>query len=113
MDGKPLDSLDWSTLIDGVTRNVHDTTERARTDRNHDGGTSVGGLSATYKALGTCNISWISTTNSDCSRWILTIHSDRSDDIFTQMLLALRQHIVMKRTMPDAGKLTATSRISF
>ena len=59
MDGKSLDSLDRSTLIDGVSGNVHDTTKCARANGNHNGGTSVGGLGATYKALGPCNEPWL------------------------------------------------------
>lgn len=65
MDRKPFGSLDWSTLIDRVPGNVHDTTKCARANGNHDWGTSVGGFSATYKTLGTFNDLWVSTASSE------------------------------------------------
>ena len=45
--------LDGTTLVNGVTSDVHDTAQSGSTDGNGDGSTSVGGLGATGKTLGT------------------------------------------------------------
>ena len=54
VDGQELVSLDGTTLVNGVTSDVHDTTQGSRADGNGDGGTSVGGLGASDETFGTC-----------------------------------------------------------
>ena len=54
VDGVELGSLDGTTLVNGVTSDVHDATKSAVTNGNLDGGASVGGLGATNETLGTC-----------------------------------------------------------
>lgn len=87
-----LGGLDGTTLVNGVTSDVHDTTETAGADGDLDGGTGVGSLAATDETLG-------------------TVHGNAADDVLTQMLLEL------VRGLYAAGardvKLTATSRMSF
>ena len=53
MNGKLLLVLDGSTLVNGLTSDVHDATEGTVTDGNHDGVASVGSLAATDETLGT------------------------------------------------------------
>jgi hypothetical protein len=53
VNGSHLGSLDRTALVDGVTSDVHDTTEGTATDGNHDGGTSVDGLGTSDETLGT------------------------------------------------------------
>jgi hypothetical protein len=64
MDGSELVGLDGSTLIDGVTSDVHDTTESSWTNRNHDRSSSVSSNGTSYETLG-------------------TVHGDTSDDVLT------------------------------
>ena len=54
VDGCHLSTLDGTALIDGVTGNVHDSTEGARADGNHDGVAGIEALDSTRKTLGTC-----------------------------------------------------------
>ena len=54
VDGSELGGLDGTTLVDGVTSDVHDATKSAVTNGDLDGGASVGGLGATNETLGTC-----------------------------------------------------------
>lgn len=56
VDGEELVGLDGSTLIDGVTSDVHDTSQGSRADGNGDGSAGVGGLGATDETLGTCGV---------------------------------------------------------
>ena len=70
VDGGELGSLDGTTLVNGVTSDVHDATETAGTDGDLDGGTSVGDLAATDETLG-------------------TVHGNAADDVLTQVLLEL------------------------
>jgi hypothetical protein len=51
---KPLAGLDGSSFVNGITSDVHDTTECAWSDGNHDGRAGVGCDVATSEALGTC-----------------------------------------------------------
>ena len=53
VNGEELVALDGTTLVNGLTNDVHDTTERAFADRDLNGGTSVDDLLATDKTLGT------------------------------------------------------------
>jgi hypothetical protein len=55
VDGGALVGLDGTTLVDGVTGDVHDATEGGRAHGNHDGCASVGGLVASDETLGTYN----------------------------------------------------------
>ena len=70
VDGGELDTLDGTTLVNGVTSDVHDATETAGTDGDLDGGTSVDDLAATDETLS-------------------TVHGNATDDVLTQMLLEL------------------------
>ena len=69
VDGQELVALDGTTLVNGVTSDVHDTTKGTVTNGNLDGGTGVGGLGTADETLG-------------------TIHGNTSDDVLTQMLLS-------------------------
>lgn len=53
VNGSVLGSLDGTTLVNGVTSDVHDTTKSAVTDGDLDGSAGVGGLSTTDETLGT------------------------------------------------------------
>lgn len=53
VDRSHLGGLDGTTLIDGVTSDVHDATKSTAAYGNHDGSTSVRGLGASDKTLGT------------------------------------------------------------
>ena len=48
-----LGGLDGSSLVDRVTSDVHDATECAGTNGNHDGSTSIGNLVSTSETLST------------------------------------------------------------
>ena len=41
MDWKLLGTLDRASLIDGVAGHIHDATQSARADRDHDRGSGV------------------------------------------------------------------------
>jgi hypothetical protein len=71
VDRKLLGVLDGSTLIDGVTSNVHDTTERSWTDGNHDGVAGVGSAGATDETFGT----YQNVRNDPCSPQNVSIPS--------------------------------------
>jgi peptide chain release factor 1 len=75
VDGGELDSLDGTTLVNGVTSDVHDATETAGTDGNLDGGTSVDDLAATDETLG-------------------TVHGHAADDVLTQVLGDLEDELL-------------------
>jgi hypothetical protein len=53
VDGQVLVSLDGTTLVNRVTSDVQNTSQGGRADGNGDGSTSVGGLGASDKTLGT------------------------------------------------------------
>ena len=53
MNGRELDALDGTTLVNGLTNDVHDTAKRALADRDLDGCASVDDLLATDETLGT------------------------------------------------------------
>lgn len=53
VDGRQLDTLDGTALVDRVASNVHDTTQRSGADRNHDGITSIEARPTTDKTLST------------------------------------------------------------
>ena len=66
VDGEELVALDRTTLVNGLTNDVHDTAKRALADGNLDGGTSVDDLLATDETLG-------------------TVHGNGTDGIFTKV----------------------------
>jgi hypothetical protein len=68
VDGAELVRLDGTTFINGVTSDVHDTTEGTWADGNHDRSSSVGSDGTSYETLG-------------------TVHGNTSHDILTKMLL--------------------------
>lgn len=86
VDGESLGGLDGSTLINWVTSNVHDTTEGSWTDWHRDGGSSVGCTVTTDETFGTY-LQLASISVADDEPGMLTIHSNCSDDILSQMLL--------------------------
>ena len=53
MNGVELGGLNGTTLVNGVTSNVDDTTKGAGTDGDLDGGTSVLGGDTTGETLST------------------------------------------------------------
>ena len=53
MDGQVSGSLDRTTLVNGVTRDVDDTAKGTRADGDGDGSTGVVGGSATGQTLST------------------------------------------------------------
>ena len=53
MDRKELGGLDGTTLVDGVTSNVHDTSKGAVADGDLDGSAGVGGSCTSNETLGT------------------------------------------------------------
>jgi hypothetical protein len=53
VDRKSLGALDWATLVNWVTSDVHDTTESSWTNWNHDWVASVGSTVTTDKTFGT------------------------------------------------------------
>jgi hypothetical protein len=55
VNGRVLGGLDGTTLVNGVTSNVHDATKGSIADGNHDGVAGVGGLSTADETLGTCS----------------------------------------------------------
>lgn len=86
VDGQLLGALDWATLVNRVTSNVHDTTKGSGADGNHDGVASVGSDRASHKTLGTCNAG-MSDAHSSYYAERPTIHSNASHNVLTQMLL--------------------------
>ena len=66
VDGGKLDTLDWATLVDRLTNDVHDTAKSGGTDRDHDGVASVDNL-------GTANETFC------------TVHGDGADRVLTEM----------------------------
>lgn len=52
VDGAVGDSVDGSTLVDGLSDNVDDATEAAGADGDHDGVSGVDDLLATNESLG-------------------------------------------------------------
>jgi hypothetical protein len=75
VDRSALGGLDRATLVDGVTGDVHDTTEGLGTDGDRDGGTSVVGRSTTGETLG-------------------TVHSNCADNILSQVLSNLEHKLL-------------------
>lgn len=51
MDGCQLDTHDRATLVNGIAGNVHDTTQRSWTNRDHDGITGIEARFTTDKTL--------------------------------------------------------------
>ena len=56
VNGHVVLGLDGTTLVNGVTSDVHDTAESRVTDGDGDGSTSVGGLGTTGETLSTCRL---------------------------------------------------------
>jgi hypothetical protein len=53
VDGELLDTLNRTTLINGLANDVHDTAKSSLADGHEDGGTSVDDLLSTDETLGT------------------------------------------------------------
>lgn len=101
--------LDWTTLVDWVTSNVHDTTKSTLTDWNSDWSARVGGGLATAKTLGTCTASVSPILRPGYSTH--TVHGNATNDIFTQMLL--KGVSIWRYAIESMGVVrTATSRTS-
>jgi len=91
VNGQPLLVLDWAALVNGVTSNIHDASQSAVANWNHNGLALIGGFGATDETLG-------------------TVHSNASHSVLAQMLLrtlvpATHVHLHISRT--------ATSSTSF
>jgi len=76
VNGQELVSLDRSSLINGVTSDVQDTTESSRADRNGNRSTSVRSLGATNETLS-------------------TVHSNATNDILAQVLSDLEDQLLV------------------
>lgn len=88
VDGQELVGLDRSSLINGVTSDVQDTTESGGADGNGDGSTSVGSLGTTNKTLSTYHAHELSKSIAKMrERSILTVHGNAANDILAQVLL--------------------------
>lgn len=57
MDRQVVVGLDGTTLVDGVTGDVDDTSQGGRADGDGDGSAGVASLGATGETLGTCSSS--------------------------------------------------------
>lgn len=66
VDGAELDTLNGATFVNGLTNDVHDTTEGGRTDGDEDGGAGVDYLLTTYKTF-------------------RTVHGNGADGVLTQV----------------------------
>jgi peptide chain release factor 1 len=66
VDGGKLDTLDWATLVDGLTNDVHDTAKSGGTDRDHDGVAGVNDLGTADKTF-------------------CTVHGNGADRVLTEM----------------------------
>jgi peptide chain release factor 1 len=66
MDGGKLDTLDWATLVNGLTNDVHDTAESGGTNRDHDGVASINDLGTTDETF-------------------CTVHGNGADRVLTKM----------------------------
>lgn len=92
VDGGVLGSLDGTALVDGVTGDVDDAAKGTGADGDHDGVAGVEGVGTTGETLSTWRRekSWRGCTElrrEEKEGKELTIHSNGSDDIFTEMLL--------------------------
>jgi sugar (pentulose or hexulose) kinase len=76
VDRQELVGLDRSSLVNGVTSDVQDTTESGRADRDGNGSTSVGSLGTTNKTLS-------------------TVHGNATNDILTQVLSDLEDQLLV------------------
>jgi len=66
MDGREFDTVDGTSLVDGFTDDVHDTTQGGLSDWDLDGSASVDDLCAADETL-------------------CTVHSDGADGVFTEV----------------------------
>ena len=82
MNGRELDALDGTTLINGLTNDVHDTTESSGTDGNPDGCASINDLLATNETL--CTVHGNGT-----DRVLTKVSSDLEDETTTVEVLDL------------------------
>ena len=76
MDGAELDTLDGTTLVNGLANDVHDTAEGRGADRDTNGGTSVDDLLATDETLGTVH-------GNGADRILTKVGSDLEDETTT------------------------------
>ena len=83
MNGRELDALDGTTLINGLTNDVHDTTESSGTDGNPDGCASINDLLATNETL--CTVHGNGT-----DRVLTKVSSDLEDETTTVEVLDLK-----------------------
>ena len=76
VDGRKLDALDGTTLVNGLANDVHDTAEGGSTDGDTDGGTGVNDLLATDETLGTVH-------GNGTDRVLTKVSSDLEDETTT------------------------------
>jgi hypothetical protein len=93
VNGSKAGSLDRSTLVNGVSSDVDDTSEGSGTDGDHDGVTGVDNLLTTGKSLGTCYCRsvFIQAIKFD---ELHTVHGNTSDNILSQVLGNLQNQFV-------------------
>jgi peptide chain release factor 1 len=75
VNGSGMLGLDGTTLVNGVTSDVHDTAKSLRADGDGDGSTSVDSLSASDETLG-------------------TVHGNAADDTLSEMLRNLEDELL-------------------
>jgi hypothetical protein len=95
VNGSVLGGLDGTTLVNGVTSDVHDATKRSRADGNHDGVASVGGYGTADETFGTCSSLSASLIVSNTVT-SLTVHGNTSHDALAQMLLLCISHVASR-----------------
>lgn len=76
VNGRELDTLDGTTLVNGLANDVHDTAEGGSTDGDTDGGTGVNDLLATDETLGTVH-------GNGADRVLTEVSSDLEDETTT------------------------------
>ena len=82
MNGSKLVALDGTTLVHGLTNDVHDTAEGTGTDGDLNGKTSVDDLLTTNETLG-------------------TLHGNSSDSVLTQVLGDLENETTTTGDIPN------------
>ena len=80
VDWHARNSVNRSTLVNGVTSDIDDTAERTVTDRNRDRSTSVTDLLATDKTIS-------------------TVHGNAADSVLTNLLGDLKNEAVTQRVL--------------
>ena len=94
VDGRELDTLDRTTLVNGLANDVHDTAEGGGTNGNHDGVTSVDDLGAANETLG-------------------TVHGNGTDRVLTKMGGNLENETAAREVLDLQGIENGRKVVSF